>query len=88
MVTFEELRDEKFSNKQIVVQSLKIWEKDESGYQLKQYVHSPCQTHGQKSVQLEFLAAGGAFVLSTGPLVQIWKKVEIRLEGQKPSTKW
>jgi hypothetical protein len=51
-------------------------------------VHSPCKIHGSQEVNLEFLASGDTFVFSSGSLVQIWKKVEIRLEGQKPSTKW
>jgi hypothetical protein len=50
MVTFEQLQDYKFTNKQICVQALKIWHKEGDGYQLKQFVHQPCQNHGEQKV--------------------------------------
>jgi hypothetical protein len=42
LVTFEELADRKYSNKQISLSNLKIFEKSQSIYSLKQIVAAPC----------------------------------------------
>ena len=46
LVTYETLIDAKFENKNINLSVLKMWTKEESGYALKQLVHSPAERKG------------------------------------------
>lgn len=88
LATFESLEDTHFDNKQIIIENLKIWEKEtsDSEYVLKQFVHSPCALVGAKS-HIKFIN-DDKFLFASGQKVVVWARIQYENEQKRNVTRW